>query len=67
MESKDIIRYQQMVYGDLPLGQTGFITEETPLHTSLPYSSSKAGADLFVLQPQNYGTSCDRVKMLKQT
>ena len=26
-----------------------FFTEETPLHTSSPYSSSKASADLFVL------------------
>ena len=40
-----IRRYHQVstdeVYGDL--------TEETPIHTSSPYSSSKAGADLLVL------------------
>ena len=47
-------RYHQVstdeVYGDLPLGRTDlFFTEETPLHTSSPYSSSKAGADLLVL------------------
>lgn len=38
------------VYGDLPLDQPElFFTEETPLHTSSPYSSSKASADLFVM------------------
>lgn len=37
------------VYGDLPLDRPDlFFTEETPLHTSSPYSSSKASADLFV-------------------
>jgi len=49
-----IKRYHQVstdeVYGDLPLDRTDlFFTEETPLHTSSPYSSAKAGADLFVL------------------
>ncbi len=49
-----IKRYHQVstdeVYGDLPLDRPDlFFTEETPLHTSSPYSSSKAGADLFVL------------------
>ena len=35
------------VYGDLPLDRTDlFFTEETPLHTSSPYSASKASADL---------------------
>ena len=48
------IRYHQVstdeVYGDLPLDRPDmFFTEETPLHTSSPYSSSKAGADLLVL------------------
>ncbi|MBR5425807.1 MAG: dTDP-glucose 4,6-dehydratase [Clostridiales bacterium] len=48
------IRYHQVstdeVYGDLPLDQPDlFFTEETPLHTSSPYSASKAGADLLVL------------------
>lgn len=38
------------VYGDLPLDRPDlFFTEETPLHTSSPYSSSKAGADLLVM------------------
>ena len=37
------------VYGDLPLDRPDlFFTEETPLKTSSPYSSSKAGADLLV-------------------
>ena len=37
------------VYGDLPLDQPDlFFTEETTLHTSSPYSSSKASADLLV-------------------
>ena len=49
-----ISRYHQVstdeVYGDLPLDRPDlFFTEETPLHTSSPYSSSKAGADLLVL------------------
>ena len=49
-----IDRYHQVstdeVYGDLPLDrQDLFFTEETPIHTSSPYSSSKAGADLLVL------------------
>ena len=48
------IRYHQVstdeVYGDLPLDQPDlFFTEETPLHTSSPYSASKAAADLLVL------------------
>ena len=38
------------VYGDLPLDRPDlFFTEETPIHTSSPYSSSKPGADLLVL------------------
>ena len=49
-----IKRYHQVstdeVYGDLPLDRPDlFFTEETPLHTSSPYSSSKAAADLFVM------------------
>lgn len=49
-----IQRYHQVstdeVYGDLPLDRTDlFFTEETPLHTSSPYSSSKASADLLVM------------------
>ncbi len=38
------------VYGDLPIERTDlFFTEETPLHTSSPYSASKASADLLAL------------------
>lgn len=38
------------VYGDLPLDRPNlFFTETTPIHTSSPYSSSKAGADLLGL------------------
>ena len=49
-----IQRYHQVstdeVYGDLPLDRPElFFTEDTPIHTSSPYSSSKAGADLLVL------------------
>ena len=49
-----IRRYHQVstdeVYGDLPLDRPDlFFTEETPLHTSSPYSSSKASADLLVM------------------
>ena len=49
-----IQRYRQVstdeVYGDLPLDRPDlFFTEETPLHTSSPYSSSKASADLLVM------------------
>lgn len=37
------------VYGDLPLDRPElFFTEDTPLHTSSPYSASKASADLLV-------------------
>ena len=48
-----IQRYHQVstdeVYGDLPLDRPDlFFTEETPIHTSSPYSASKAGADLLV-------------------
>ncbi|MBQ9307011.1 MAG: dTDP-glucose 4,6-dehydratase [Clostridia bacterium] len=47
-------RYHQVstdeVYGDLPLDRPDlFFTEETHIHTSSPYSASKAGADLLVL------------------
>ncbi len=38
------------VYGDLPLDRPDlFFHEDTPLHTSSPYSSSKAAADLLVM------------------
>lgn len=48
------IRYHQVstdeVYGDLPLDRPELMfTEETPIHTSSPYSASKASADLLVL------------------
>jgi len=37
------------VYGDLPLDRPDlYFTETTPIHTSSPYSASKAGADLLV-------------------
>jgi len=47
------IRFHQVstdeVYGDLPLNRSDlFFHEDTPIHTSSPYSSSKAGADLLV-------------------
>ena len=47
------VRYHQVstdeVYGDLPLDRPDLLfTEQTPIHTSSPYSSSKAGADLLV-------------------
>ena len=53
-ENHPIKRYHQVstdeVYGDLPLDRPDLLfTEETPIHTSSPYSSSKASADLFVL------------------
>ena len=49
----NVKRYHQVstdeVYGDLPLDRPDlFFTESTPIHTSSPYSSSKAGADLLV-------------------
>ena len=49
-----IKRYHQVstdeVYGDLPLDRPDlFFTEETPIHTSSPYSASKASAELLVL------------------
>jgi dTDP-glucose 4,6-dehydratase len=50
----DVKRYHQVstdeVYGDLPLDRKDlFFTEDTPLHTSSPYSASKASADLLCL------------------
>lgn len=49
----EITRYHQVstdeVYGDLPLDRPDlFFTEEMSVHTSSPYSASKAGADLLV-------------------
>ena len=49
-----IQRYHQVgtdeVYGDLPLDRPDlFFHEDTPIHTSSPYSTSKASADLLVL------------------
>lgn len=49
-----IPRYHQVstdeVYGDLPLDRPDlFFTETTPIHTSSPYSASKASADLLVM------------------
>lgn len=57
-----ISRYHQVstdeVYGDLPIDRPDlFFTEETPIHTSSPYSSSKASADLLVMSyVRTYGT-----------
>ncbi len=50
----DVKRYHQVstdeVYGDLPLDRPElFFTEETPIHTSSPYSASKAASDLLVM------------------
>ena len=49
-----IKRYHQVstdeVYGDLPLDRPDlFFTEDTNLHTSSPYSASKASADLLTM------------------
>lgn len=49
-----VARFHQVstdeVYGDLPLNRPDlFFTEETPIHTSSPYSASKASADLLVI------------------
>lgn len=59
-----ITRYHQVstdeVYGDLPLDRKElFFTEETPIHTSSPYSASKASADLLVqAYHRTYGLPC---------
>ena len=50
----NVERYHQVstdeVYGDLPLDRPDlFFTETTNLHTSSPYSASKASADLLVM------------------
>ena len=50
----NIKRYHQIstdeVYGDLPLDRPDLLfTEDTPIHTSSPYSTSKASADLLVM------------------
>jgi dTDP-glucose 4,6-dehydratase len=49
----NVKRYHQVstdeVYGDLPLDRLDLLfTENTPIHTSSPYSASKAAADLLV-------------------
>jgi dTDP-glucose 4,6-dehydratase len=49
----EVKRFHQVstdeVYGDLPLDRPDLLfTEETPIHTSSPYSASKASADLLV-------------------
>ena len=67
-----IKRYHQVstdeVYGDLPLDRPDlFFTEETPIHTSSPYSSSKAGADLLVLAYHQYlWSACYDQPLLQQ-
>ncbi len=50
----NVKRYHQIstdeVYGDLPLDRPDLLfTEDTPIHTSSPYSTSKASADLLVM------------------
>lgn len=50
----NVKRYHQIstdeVYGDLPLDRPDLLfTEQTPIHTSSPYSTSKASADLLVM------------------
>ena len=50
----DVKRYHQVstdeVYGDLPLDRPDLLfREDTPIHTSSPYSTSKASADLLVM------------------
>ncbi|MCH4569109.1 dTDP-glucose 4,6-dehydratase [Bacillus sp. ES1-5] len=49
-KNAEVKKYLQVstdeVYGTL--GETGYFTEETPLASNSPYSSSKAGADLLV-------------------
>ena len=56
------------VYGDLPLDRPDlFFYEDTPIHTSSPYSASKASADLLVLAyARTYGlpvsiTRCSKI------
>lgn len=57
-----ISRFHQVstdeVYGDLPLDRPDlFFTETTPIHTSSPYSASKASADLLAMSYcRTYGT-----------
>ena len=57
-----VARFHQVstdeVYGDLPLDRTDlFFTEQTRIHTSSPYSASKASADLLALAYfRTYGT-----------
>lgn len=47
------VRFHQVstdeVYGDLQLESDLLFTENTPIHTSSPYSASKASADLLVM------------------
>lgn len=49
-EYKSGVRFLQIstdeVYGEL--GESGYFTEDTPLHPNSPYSASKASADLMV-------------------
>ena len=64
IDNHGITRYHQVstdeVYGDLPLDRPDLLfTEETPIHTSSPYSSSKAGSDLLVMAyHRTYGLPC---------
>ena len=50
----NVKRYHQIstdeVYGDLPLDRPDLLfTEDSPIHTSSPYSTSKASSDLLVM------------------
>lgn len=59
-----IRRYHQVstdeVYGGLPLDRPDlFFAEDTPIHTSSPYSASKASADLLVMAyHRTFGLPC---------
>jgi dTDP-glucose 4,6-dehydratase len=56
------------VYGDLPLDRPDlFFTEKTPIHTSSPYSSSKASADLLAMAyHRTYGLPVTISPLLQQ-
>ena len=66
-----IKRYHQVstdeVYGDLPLDRPDlFFHEDTPIHTSSPYSSSKAAADLLCLLTTAHMDFCNNQPLFKQ-
>lgn len=58
MELPYIISLRDKVYGRVPIGCSGLITEETLIHTSSLYSSYKDIADLLVIEYyRTYGFS----------